>query len=60
MVSEYYLREACSKAIAAKLAKKAMDYVSDDMVKCREKLVEVQGDFNEMVEAAAHQMTNKR
>jgi phosphopantetheinyl transferase (holo-ACP synthase) len=59
MASEYYLREACSKAIATRLAKRATEYVTEDMVKCREKLMEVQADFNQMVEQAAHQMLKK-
>lgn len=60
MASEYYLRESCSKAIATKLAKRALEYVSPEMVAARETLLDAQSKFNEMVEEAAQQMIKRR
>lgn len=60
MKSEYYIREACTKAIATKLARRAQDYVTQDMVEAREGLEQAQIKFNGLVEDAAHQMLNGR
>jgi hypothetical protein len=60
MMSEHYLREKCAKAIAARLAKTAHNFVDEDMVACAEKLTTVQADFNDLVDRAASRMMSGR
>jgi hypothetical protein len=58
MKSEYYHREKCSKAIATQVARRAGDFVSDDMIAASQKLEQVQAEFRAMVETAAHKLLN--
>lgn len=59
MISEHTLREKCSKAIAQRLAKRAQDYVTEDMVKSCETLMEAQADFYSKVEHGVYEMTKR-
>jgi hypothetical protein len=58
--TDYAVRNACAKSIATQLAKNSFEFVTDDMIECKRKLIEVQGDFNDIVRAAVDKLLSGR
>ncbi len=55
---DYVLRDACSKAIATRLANKANEFVTEEMIETRRQLEQLQLRFRNMVMDAADTMVH--
>jgi hypothetical protein len=56
MMSDYYIRQRCGRAVATQLAKRAADYVSDEMVETMRKLTDTQIELRRQVDDVVRKM----